>query len=100
MKEGVGGEKGSRDLWEICWIFIAPLLQTCVRDGEGAGAAGSRPDRECRPGGETIEWEEGDTGVRLRLHPSAQSTEVRNLLEYISHDPYSVKLDIISLHHR
>ena len=74
--KGVAGEE---DLWEICWIFITPSLQTCVRDGEGAGAAGSRPDRERRPGGEIVEWEEGDPGVRLRLHPSAQPPEVRSL---------------------
>lgn len=79
-KEGVGGEE---DLWDICWIFITPSLQTCVRDGEGAGATGSRPDRECRPGGEIVEWEEGTTGVRLRFHPSTQPTEVRTRFHLI-----------------
>ena len=73
-----GGRRVVEDIWESCWIVITPSLQTCVRDGEGAGAAGSRPDRECRPGGEITEWEEGDSGVRLRIHPSAQPAEVRN----------------------
>lgn len=86
-KEGVGGEE---DLWDICWIFITPSLQTCVRDGEGAGAAGSRPDRECRPGGEIVEWEEGTTGVRLRFHPSTQPTEVRTRFHLILIDPATV----------
>lgn len=83
-KEGVGGEE---DLWDICWILITPSLQTCVRDGEGAGAAGSRPDRECRPGGEIVEWEEGTTGVRLRFHPSTQPTEVRTRFHLILMTP-------------
>lgn len=78
VKEGVGVEEEERrDIWEICWIFITPSLQTCVRDGEGAGAAGSRPDRECRPGGEIVDWEEGDPGFRVRIHPFAQPAEVR-----------------------
>lgn len=77
-----GGGRGRRDLWDICriifrWIAVAPPLQTCVRDGEGAGAAGSRPHRQRRPGGEIVEWEERNTGVRLRLHPSTQPPEVR-----------------------
>lgn len=76
------------DIWEICWVFITPSLQTCVRDGEGAGAAGSRPDWECRSGGEIVEWEEGNTGLRLRLHPSAQPPEVRSF-PHIS-DPASL----------
>ncbi|KAG7460349.1 hypothetical protein JOB18_038402, partial [Solea senegalensis] len=48
---------------------------TCVRDGERARAAGSCPDRECRPGGQTAEWEEGDSRVRVRVHPSDQPAE-------------------------
>lgn len=69
-----------RDLWESCWVFITPSLPTCLRDGEGARASGSRPDRECHPGGKTVEWEKEDTWLRLRLHPLNQPAEVRSRL--------------------
>lgn len=90
-EERCRGWEERRRIWEICWISISLSLQTCVRDGEGAGAAGSRPDWECRLGGEIVERKEGNTGVRLRLHPSAQPTKVSSLLEFASHDRNNVR---------
>lgn len=55
-------------------------MQTCVRDGEGAGAAGSRPHGERRPGGEIAKWEKEDFGLGRRFHPFTQPPEVRSRL--------------------
>lgn len=57
--------------------FHRPVVRNlCVQDGEGAGAARSRSHWERRFGGEIVEWEEGDSGVRFRIHPSSQPPEV------------------------
>lgn len=63
-------------IWEIGWIFIPPPLQTCVQDGEGARAAGSRAHRERHLGGETVIWEKGNSGIWIRFYPASQSSKV------------------------
>lgn len=75
-------ERHGRGVYGRCVGFsVAPSLQTWrVRDGEGAGAAGSRPHRERRLGGETVEWKEGDSGLGFRSHPSSQPPEVSSIL--------------------
>lgn len=65
----------------LCFINRPVVANLRVRDGEGAGAAGSRPHWECRLGGEIVEWEKGNTGVRIRLHPYPQPLEVSSLLQ-------------------
>lgn len=77
---GGAGERGGfmGDLLDFLLLHTVVAANLCpVRDGEGAGAAGSGPDWERRPGGEIVEWEEGNPGVRLRIHSSAQPPEVR-----------------------
>ncbi|MEQ2157870.1 hypothetical protein GOODEAATRI_006283, partial [Goodea atripinnis] len=63
--------------------FYRPVAANLrVRDGEGAGAAGSRPHGECRLGGEIVEWKKGNTGLRFWPHPSSQPIEVSSLLQF------------------